>query len=436
MIVGAVYLLLGLALLLGVLLPNLIEGRAVSAPMVLVVVGALIGLLPFPSGVDISPIAHPALTEHLAEITVLLALTGVGLALDRPLSRAWQVWRRWSTTARLIFVAMPLTIAVTAWTGWWLAGLAPASAVLLAAALAPTDPVLAADVQVSGPTTDLPAEVAETELDEDDEVRFALTSEAGLNDGAAFPFLYAAVAMLAGGSTVSWLPTWIAWDLVGRTLIGVAVGWLVGMALARIAFRARESIRIAQVGDPLLVVAAPLISYGLGELLHGWAFLSVFVCALTIRSADRTNEYHDAMHAVVGRLERLMTLVLLLLIGASLTTGLLDHLTVGGAAVGVLLILVIRPVITWLSLWQRRVPDFAGDGKLGPRERFVVAFFGMRGIGTIYYLAYASAHDDFVGMDELWSIAAFTIALSVVVHGISVSPIVGRLDRMRGTVRS
>ncbi|NNG41154.1 sodium:proton antiporter [Flexivirga sp. ID2601S] len=428
MVEGLTFLLLGIGLLLGVVLPNLVAGRAISAPLVLVAFGGLIGLLPFPDGVSLSPLDHPEITQHISEITVLIALTGVGLALDRPLTWARSTWRRWSTTWRLIFIAMPLTIAATAWLGWWVAGLAPATALLLAAALAPTDPVLAADVQVEGPTTDQHPD----ELDEEDEVRFALTSEAGLNDGAAFPFLYAAIAVLAGGSIWSWAPQWIAWDLIARTVIGVVVGWIVGMALARIAFRAPKNLRVSRLGDPLLVVAAPFISYGLGEIAQGWAFLSVFVCAVTMRSADPTHEYHEAMHGVIERLERLFTLVMLLLIGASLTNGLLGDLTLSGAAIGVLLVFVVRPVVAWISLWQRKAQDFSGPGHLGPRERIAVAFFGVRGIGTIYYLAYATAHHDFPGSDRLWSIAAFTIALSVVVHGVAASPMVGRLDRMRG----
>ena len=130
---------------------------------------------------------------------------GVGLAIDRPIG-----WRRWKVTWRLLLVAMPACIAAVAGAGWLL-GLAPATALLLGAVLAPTDPVLASDVQVQGPTT---GEGAEPE--EDDEVRFALTSEAGLNDGLAFPFVYAAVFAATKGAVGDWALEWFAWDLVGR----------------------------------------------------------------------------------------------------------------------------------------------------------------------------------------------------------------------------
>ena len=441
MIVPVVYLIVGTALLLGVLLPAFTTGRAISAPVILVAVGALVGLMPFPAGLSLDPVDHPAVTEHLTEITILVALTGVGLALDRPLTHLRTTWWRWGTTWRLLFIAMPLAIAVTALLGWWLLGLIPAAAVLLASVLAPTDPVLAAEVQVAGPTTlsgeDVDAHesgFAESDIDEKDEVRFALTSEAGLNDGAAFPFVYASIFLLTMGSAGHWWARWLGWEVVGKTVIGIAAGWAVGRLLSLVAFRIRESVQVSRIGDPLLIVAAPLIAFGVGELAHGWGFLSVFVCAITLRSCDRSNEYHDAMHGVIERLERLFTLVVLLLLGASLTNGLLTSLTWRGALIAVLIIVVIRPLTAWIALWHPGGEDFNDDTVLGPRERIVTAFFGVRGVGSIYYLAYATGRHAFPGAESLWSIVAFTIVLSVVVHGMSASPIIGRLERRRDAV--
>ncbi|MCW2830579.1 MAG: cation transporter, partial [Aeromicrobium sp.] len=182
-----VYLLGGAALLLAVVLPYALRTAALSAPVVLLGVGALIGLLPGVEDAAFSPIAHRTFVEHLAEFTVIISLMGVGLALDRPLRLTKpSSWRRWGAAWRMLALAMPLTIGAVALLGWWVMGLAPAAALLLGAVLAPTDPVLASDVQVAGPTTD---EADEDEIDETDEVRFALTSEAGLNDGLAFPFV-------------------------------------------------------------------------------------------------------------------------------------------------------------------------------------------------------------------------------------------------------
>ena len=142
---------------------------------------------------------------------------------------------------RLLLVTMPLTILGTAVLGWWVAGLAPAVALLLGAVLAPTDPVLASDVQVGEPLTEdveEPADEDEQQL-EDDDIRFSLTAEAGLNDGLAFPFVHLALLLLAGGFTVVDAGAWVGWYVVGKIAVGVAVGLALGWLLGRQAFHAR-----------------------------------------------------------------------------------------------------------------------------------------------------------------------------------------------------
>ena len=426
-----VYLIGGAALLLGVVLPTALSRVALSAPIVLVVVGAGIGLLPGSSRV--SPIEHRALTEHLTEFSVLVALMGVGLALDRPLQlRSWATWRAWMSTWRLLLIGMPLAIGATFLIGRGVMGLAPAAALLVAAVLAPTDPVLAADVQVEGPSTDMEDTSAADEIDEKDEVRFALTSEAGLNDGLAFPFVYAAIFLATLGGVSSWGLRWVGWELVGKTVIGVAVGAATGWLLAKIAFRApRKSLRLAETGEPLLALAATLLAYGLAEVAGGWGFLAVFACALALRSAERSSEYHALMHQVVERLERLLTLIVLLLLGVALTDGLLSNLTWQGAVLAVLVIFVVRPASALLALGRGAKRDYVDDGRLGPRERLVTAFFGVRGVGSIYYLAYATGQAEFGGTRVLWSTVAFTIVLSVLVHGVAATPVMRWLEKVR-----
>ena len=426
-----VFLLAGLSLLLAVLLPMLLERLAVSAPMVLLLVGALIGLLPEFSGVDVLPTDHPAFTEHLTEVTVVVALMGVGLALDRPLDpRRPRSWLRWGATWRLLAIAMPLCIAGVALLGWWALGLAPAAAILLGAALAPTDPVLASDVQVGGPTSAEQVE-GEDEIDEDDEVRFALTSEAGLNDGLAFPFVYLAIMVATMGSFAEWGLRWFGWELVGKVAVGVAIGAVTGWVLARMAFRSRRpSLRLAETGEPLLALAAVLLSYGLAEVAGGYGFLSVFACGMALRSAERGHDYHVHMHGVVDRLERLLTLAVLLLLGVTLTNGLLDALSWQGVVVGVALVLVLRPLSGWVSLAvgpRARI----GHHTLGRGERWVTAAFGVRGVGSLYYLAYASNQTEFADLDALWATIGFTVALSVVVHGVAAGPMMKRLEVAR-----
>lgn len=439
MTIAVIYLLLGLALLLAVLLPMLLRRVPVSAPMVLVVVGCLIGLLPLPRGVRLDPLAHLGLVEHLTEFTVLVALMGVGLALDRPLSfRDWQSWPTWSATWKLLGVAMPLCIAAVFGLGWGLLGLTPAAALLIGAALSPTDPVLASDVQVEGPSVvDDPDSEPET-VDERDEVRFALTSEAGLNDGLAYPFVYAAIFLAGAAPFAQWGWRFLAWELIGKLAIGVAVGIGVGWALARLAFRSRrESLRVAEGGDPLLSLAALLVVYGSSQLIGGYGFVAVFVAGMTIRAAERKHAYNAAMHELVERLERLFTLVILLLLGIELTHGLLDSLDWRGVVLAFALIVLIRPAAGLLALAIGRKGLTTGSlgshrgAVLERRERLVTAFFGVRGVGSIFYLAFACGQVEFAEQRWLWSTLSFTVVLSVMVHGALATPAMVWLNRSR-----
>ncbi len=255
---------------------------------------------------------------------------------------------------------------------------------MLGAALAPTDPVLAGDVQVGGPDVE---SQEEDESDERHEVRFALTSEAGLNDGLAFPFVYAAIYLATKGSPETWLLQWVAWEVVGRVVVGFLAGALVGWVLAKLAFRARRlSLRLAEQGEPLLALAALATSYGAAELLGGYGFIAVFCCGMAIRNSERHHDYQAAMHGVVERLERLFTLLILLCLGMAMTRGLLDALDWRGVSVGVALVLLVRPLAGVVSLMP-----FARRGHgMDARERLVTAFFGVRGVGSLFYLAYAA----------------------------------------------
>jgi len=385
-------------------------------PIVLVGIGVAAFLLPF----DLprpDPINGGNLVERLTELGVIVALMGAGLKLDRPLG-----WRSWASTWRMLAIAMPLTIVGVATVGWALAGLAPASAVLLGAALAPTDPVLASDVQVGEPSTAEDPE--QDQAPEEDEVRFALTSEAGLNDALAFPFTYLAILMATEGTDPSqWILRWLAVDVVFRLVVGLAVGIVLGKLLGKILFNppgGRQGLAAASEG--FMVLGATLLAYGATELLHGYGFLAVFVTAVVLRRSETRHEYHRVLHGFANQVEQVFTVLLLLLFGGALAGGLLGALTWRGAALAVLVVFAIRPVSGLVALAR---------GHDDKTERLAISFFGVRGIGSLYYLAYALSAARFPNDRELWAIAGATVLLSIAVHGITATPLMSRLDRRR-----
>jgi hypothetical protein len=151
------------------------------------------------------------------------------------------------------------------------------------------------------------------------------------------------------------------------------------------------------------------MSYGIAEVLHGYGFVSVFVTACVIRAAERSHGYHKVLHEFTEQIERLLTAVLLFLLGGYLVAGALSALTLMGAVLGVLVLLVVRPLTGWLA--QVRTA-------MGKKESAVVALFGIRGIGSLFYLSYALGQDSFGGLErELWAIVALTVVISVVLYG-------------------
>ena len=217
-----VLLAFGVLVLLCAWLPLLLRKLPLSLPIACVEIGAAVFALPNIPGVIPHPQEVLKVTERVTELVVIVALMGAGLKLDRPLS-----WSTGGVTWRLLAFAMPLTILLLALLGHSLLGLGAAAAILLASALAPTDPVLASDVQVGPPHEG-----------QEDEVRYALTSEAGLNDGLAFPFVNLAIAIaLAASSQRDWLAQWFFVDVIWKLSAGLVIGVVVGYVLASIAFR-------------------------------------------------------------------------------------------------------------------------------------------------------------------------------------------------------
>ncbi len=399
--------LTGLALIGATWLPHLLKRQSLSFPIVYVTLGMLLysGPLQLPAP---DPLLYLDVTERLTELVVLVALVGAGLRIDTPFG-----WRRWSSTWRLLGLAMPLCILAATWLGQQLLGLGLASAVLLGAALAPTDPVLASDVQVGGPGSG-----------EEDPVRFALTSEAGLNDGLAFPFVWLAVALslIAGAAEPGWFIHWLWLDVAWRVGGGVLIGGVVGYGLMHVIFRSLTDVNLSRTSDGLTALAITLFVYGVAELCHAYGFLAVFVAALVIRHHERNSVYHETLNLFAEQCERLLTALLLILLGGTVSIGVLGSLQWNDIAFALVFVLLVRPVAGWLSL---------SGSALSPRERWVVSVFGIRGMGSFYYLAFAFNNGRFDDHPRLWAIVTLVVLLSVLVHGISANGVMARLDGWR-----
>lgn len=392
-------LLVGLIILIATALPRLLASlRLLSAPLLYVVAGFGVFLLPWaPELPDL--VNESAWPKRLTELGVIIALTSAGLKLNRPFSR-----QTWAISWRLLAITMPLTILAAAWLGWWFAGLVPATAVLLGAVIAPTDPVLASDVQTSAPGAP-----------DDSTARLALTTEAGLNDGLAFPFTNLAIALaLAGLAPAGWLFGWIVIDVVYKILMGVIVGAAVGWLLGKLVYSVLSRSTEVKSMTGLLALALTLVPYGLTELVSAYGFIAVFVAACVFRQIECDHRYHQTLHDFSEEAERIMIAVLMFALGAYVALGVLGVMTPVLWLVAGLLVFVVRPLAGWIGL--------VGTG-LPRGKRLAIAFFGIRGVGSLYYLAYAIHHAEFAGARELWALVVAVVILSVIVHGASARPV-------------
>lgn len=388
-------------------LPLVLKRLPLSLPIVCILLGAALFSLP---QVTLSPLPldHPKITERFTEFVVIIALMGAGLKLDRIFD-----WHRWTVTWRLLSVTMPLGIAAIALLLGWGLGMPWVAALLLAASLAPTDPVLAADVQVGPPKTG-----------QEDEVRFGLTSEAGLNDGLAFPFVHLAIALAAAAiSGEPWFLEWVTYRVLWEIGGGVAAGWLIGRAFGWLTFHVPAETKLAKTGDGLIALSATLVSYGLTEVIHCYGFLAVFVTALVFRSAHREHDFQVQMHEITEQIERVAMMVLLLLFGGALARGILTPVTWIDAAAAAVILLVIRPLTGLVGLI---------GFKANRSEKLTLAFFGIRGVGSFYYLAYGLNHMELAGAERLWGLVGLIVLMSVLLHGLTVTSIMRSLDRQQG----
>lgn len=420
------FLIIGALLILMALLSSLLRRLPLTAAIVYLAVGVLIG--PYGLGIGaFDPLSDATLLERLTEIAVIVSLFTAGLKLRVPFRD-----RQWRIPLRLAFGVMVLTVGLVTLVGVGWLGLPLGAAILLGAILAPTDPVLAAEVQVEGAA-------------DRDRLRFGLTGEAGFNDGTAFPFVMLGLGLLGVHELGPFGLRWLAVDVLWAGLGGLLLGGLLGTLVGHLVLYLRQERREAVGTDDFLALGLIALAYGLALLLHTYGFLAVFAAGLALRrverraSQDRPAEEIEqvaaqgrseeiATHpetapafmaqAVLGfneQLERMAAVGVVILVGNMLTARYLSWEAVGFA---LLLVVVIRPLAVALGLLGSATTWL---------QRGLMGWFGLRGIGSIYYLMYAMTH----GLASevavpLVALTLTTVALSVVLHGISVTPLMQR----------
>lgn len=351
----------------------------------------------------IDPLSDDELIEHLTELAVIIALFATGLKLDRPLDR-----ESWGGVTRLLLIAMPLTIAAVALFGTEVLGLSLGAAIVLGAILAPTDPVLAGDIGVGPPGE-------EDEL----EPNFSITGEAGLNDGLAFPFLFLGL-FVAAEKGEGWIGEWVLADVLYGIAVGVAIGAAAGYGLAWLAVRLRDRRLLSESYDAWLAIPSVLAIYGLTEIAGAYGFIAAFFGGLAFRRYERSHEAHVIVHEGADVVEKIGELAVILMLGSMLTVAGLKAPGIQGWLLVPALLLLIRPLSVYLAMLGHRIP--AG-------ERTFVAWFGVRGVGSLFYAAVAVSSGVLAAGEEelvVWTAIA-CVLVSIVVHGVTAAPLSRRL---------
>ena len=397
-----------------------------STAMLYLAVGVAIG--PWGWGLlKLDAFKNTLLLERLTEVALLVSLFTAGMKLELPFRD-----KRWHIPVQLATVSMLLTVAAITAVGVWLLNLPVGAAVLLGAILAPTDPVLASDVQVANPH-------------DRDRLRFGLTGEGGLNDGTAFPFVMLGLGLLGlhelGDLQWRWWAVDVLWAVAGGLALGYALGTLVGRAIIYLRTQRLEALG----SDEFIALGLIALTYGLALLTLTYGFLAVFAAGLALRRIDepaavatpeskaglsaediRATGSHAPAHMMRqverfnSQLESFAEVAIVLVVGVLLATTRFQPVVLWFVP---LLFLVIRPVAVAMGL-------LGTDAK--PAQRRLMAWFGIRGIGSLYYLLYAISHGiQPVLATQLLSITLAVIVTSVIAHGISVTPLMKRYENRK-----
>ncbi|MGJ5676595.1 MAG: cation:proton antiporter [Nostochopsis sp.] len=405
-------LIIGLLLLFVTLGSGWIARLPLSFALIYLVVGILLG----PYGFGLiqlrrEEIFNAELLERLAEFVVIISVFSCGLKIVRPIS-----WKSWNLTTRLIGLLMPISIFGLAIVGKFFLGMNWGEAILLGAILAPTDPVLASEVQL-------------TDTSDQDELRFGLTSEGGLNDALAFPFVYFGLYALKDSNWNNWLKFWISVDVIWAITVGIMMGFLVAKAVVWIDKKVQKHRRPDELMEDFIAISTILLTYSLTEIVNGYGFLAVFIAGLVIQRSYKDKEKTLAKLEFIERLEKLLEIGTILLLGSILLFKPILYYANQSLLVIVLLFFVIRPLGVWLSTIGHR-PSSMRRRSLHPGSRWLIGWFGIRGVGSLYYLAYAFGKglEGQVAEKISW-ITYTTIVVSVIVHGVSATPLMNLYER-------
>lgn len=398
----SILLLIGLAALSMAWMPLITKKTGISYSIIFVLAGiglfgSLEPFLPLPN-----PLKDLEATHRLTELIVIISLMGSGLRIDEPFK-----FKDWIIPFRLISLTMILSILIVTVIGVYFLHLNLACSLLLGAVLAPTDPVLASDVQVGPPN------------DQDrNPVKFNLTVEAGMNDGSAFPFVWLAILMNRSHPNVPEMDHWLWFYLGFKVIVGIVAGWLLGRFLGWLLFILPKRKPYWKTTDGLISLAATLVVYSLTELLNGYGFIAVFVSAVTLRNRELHHHLHETLHEFIDQIERILVAIVLLLLGGSIVEHILQPLTWAAVLFSILFVFLIRPATTLISL---------KGTELLRSQKTAIAFFGIKGIGSFYYLAFALSQESFSNPDILWSITASVILFSIGIHGITATYIMQKI---------
>lgn len=393
-----IYILQLLMMGLLLLFVTLGSGWIARLPLSYALIYLMAGILLSPYGLNLIQVRPEAkFLEHLTELVVLISLFSCGLKMNRP----FKTWA-WNSTARLIGLLMPISIFAVAAVGHWCLQMDWGPAILLGAILAPTDPVLASEVQLANP-------------DDRDELRFGLTSEGGLNDALAFPFVYFGLHWLKDPHWRNWFHQWVAVDLVWAITAGLVMGVVVTHAIVWIDKRLQRLKPADTLMEDFVALSIVLLTYALTELVNGYGFLAVFVAGIAARQGYHNPEKRLSQLEFTETIEKLLEVGTILLLGSLLRLEPILHFLPQGLLVAGLLLFVIRPVGAWISTIGE---DFSR------LRRGLFGWFGIRGVGSLYYLSYAlgSGLKDKLGEQIAW-ITFITVVLSVVLHGVSSTPL-------------